>query len=151
MEEKEITKKIYVANDGKEFLLKEECEKYEAFAKEILSNIKYFRIACNPDLTETGCYQNLIYVAVYSSNYYHREIAFEWASRASGGYLGVSVQGYGFQPKFEVFESNKEEFDKCAPIIWGGIALKSERNFLSPKAVEGFSENFDYMKEWGFK
>ncbi len=151
MEEKEITKKIYVANDGKEFLSKEECEKYEAFAKEVLSKIKYFRIHCNPDLTETGYYQHWIYVAVYSSNYYHCEIAFELALREFKGYLGESVQGYGFQPKFEVFVSNKEEFEKCSPVIWGGRELKSERRLLSPMTIEGFPSNFDYKKEWGFK
>ena len=31
MLEKEVTKKIYVADDNKEFLSKEECEKYETF------------------------------------------------------------------------------------------------------------------------
>ena len=31
MEKKEITKTIYIANDGKEFLTKEDCEKHEKF------------------------------------------------------------------------------------------------------------------------
>jgi hypothetical protein len=151
MEEKEITKKIYVANDGKEFLSKEECEKYERFVKEILSNVKYFRIDCHPDLTETGLFQHKIFVAVYSSHYCHREIAFEWALRAFDGYLGVSVQGCGFQPQFNVYESNKKDYDECPPTIWGGTSLKNERLFLSPKPIDGFIKNIDYMKEWGFK
>lgn len=33
MEIKKITKTVYIANDGKEFLSKEDCEKYENFAK----------------------------------------------------------------------------------------------------------------------
>ena len=41
METKEITKTVYIAYDGKEFLSKEDCEKYENFAKKILSRIKY--------------------------------------------------------------------------------------------------------------
>ena len=56
MLEKEVTKKIYVADDNKEFLSKEECEKYETFVKEILSRIEYFCISCQPDLTETGLF-----------------------------------------------------------------------------------------------
>ena len=39
METKEITKTIYIANDGKEFLTKEDCEKHERFVEEILSRI----------------------------------------------------------------------------------------------------------------
>lgn len=33
----------------------------------------------------------------------------------------------------------------------GGTDLKSERIFLSPIKVEGFPDNINYMKEWGFK
>ena len=38
METKEITKTVYIAYDGEEFLSKEDCEKYENFAK------KYFHV-----------------------------------------------------------------------------------------------------------
>ena len=41
MEKKEIIKTIYIANDGKEFLTKEDCEKHEKFVEKILSRIKY--------------------------------------------------------------------------------------------------------------
>lgn len=151
METKEITKTIYIANDGKEFLTKEDCEKHEKFVKEIHSRIKYFCIRCHPDLTETGYFQHKIYVAVFSEHYLYKEITFEWALRKFNGYLGESVQGYGFQPCFSVSEVSKEEYEECPAIIWGGTPLKSEKIFLSPKPVEGFPENIDYMKEWGFK
>ncbi len=151
METKEITKTIYIANDGKEFLTKEDCEKYETFVKETLSRIKYFCINCNPDLTETGYFQHKIYVAVFSEHYLYEDIAFEWALRKFGHLLGESVQGYGFQPRFSVSEISKEEYETCSPTEWGGSKLKSERIFLSPKYVDGFPENIDYMKEWGFK
>lgn len=151
METKEITKTIYIANDGKEFLTKEDCEKYETFVKETLSRIKYFCINCNPDLTETGYFQHKIYVAVFSEHYLYEDIAFEWVLRKFGHLLGESVQGYGFQPRFSVSEISKEEYETCSPTEWGGSKLKSERIFLSPKYVDGFPENIDYMKEWGFK
>ena len=77
METKEITKTIYIANDGKEFLTKEDCEKHERFVEEILSRIKYFCIRCNPDLTETGislikymwlCFLNITYIKILHFN-----------------------------------------------------------------------------------
>lgn len=151
MEKKEITKTIYIANDGKEFLTKEDCEKHEKFVTEILSRIKYFCVRCYPDLTETGYFQHKIYVAVFSKHYLYKEIAFEWALRKFNGYLGESVQGYGFQPQFSVSEVSKEEYENCPPTEWGGSKLKSEKKFLSPKSVDGFPENIDYIKEWGFK
>lgn len=151
METKEITKTIYIANDGKEFLTKEDCEKHERFVEEILSRIKYFCIRCNPDLTETGNFSHKIYVAVFSKHYLYKDIAFQWALKKFGTYLGESVMGYGFQPHFNVSEVSKEEYEECPATVWGGTPLKSEKIFLSPKSVEGFPENIDYMKEWGFK
>ena len=145
MLEKEVTKKIYVADDNKE-----ECEKYETFVKEILSRIEYFCISYLPDLTETGLFQQKLYVAVYSNNHYHEEIAFNWAIKTCG-YLGHGVQGYGFQPNFSLSKSNRIDFDECKPIKWGNTDVKSERLFLSPIEVDGFPENINYMREWGFK
>lgn len=151
MEEREIKRKIYVAEDGKEFLTKEECEKHEKFAREVLSKIAYFTVFCQPDLTETGTFQHKIYVAVLSDHYQQKAIATEWCIRKFG-YLGESVQGYGFQPHFALNDSNEEEYKECAPLKWAGWSNhESERIFLSPKAVDGFPENIDYMKEWGFK
>ena len=77
METKEVTKTVYIADDGKEFLTKEDCEKHEKFVKEILSRIKYFCIRCHPDLTETGsfiikymwqCSQNITYIKILLLN-----------------------------------------------------------------------------------
>ena len=149
MEIKKITKTVYIANDGKEFLTKEDCEKYEKFVEETLSRIKYFCIRCNPDLTETGNFTHKIYVAVFSKHYQYKDIAFQWALKNFGTYLGV--MGYGFQPHFNVSEVSKEEYEKCPPTEWGGSNLKSDKIFLSPMPVEGFPENIDYMKQWNFK
>lgn len=57
----------------------------------------------------------------------------------------------GVQPHFSVSEVSKEEYENCPPTKWGGTPLKSKKIFLSPKSVEGFPENIDYMNEWGFK
>lgn len=146
METKKITKTVYIANNGKEFLTKEDCEKHEKFVEEILSRIKYFCIRCHPDLTETGYFQHKIYVAVFSEHYLYRDIAFQWALKKFGTYLGESVMGYGFQPHFSVSVVSKEEYEECS-----ATPLRGDKIFLSPKPVDGFPENIDYMKEWGFK
>lgn len=142
MKTKEVVKKVYIAEDGKEFLNKEECEKYEKLCEEVLSKIRYFRIACEPDLTETGLYQKTFYVAVFSPKYYYaQEIAEEFALRKYGHFLIPSVQGYGFQPSFDINSIKKEDWD-------GG---RYEKVFLSSIPVDGFPRNYDFMKEWGFK
>ena len=90
--------------------------------------------------------------AVLSKNgLFSKEIAFQWALKKFGTYLGESVMGHGFQPHFSVSEVSKEEYEKCPATVWGGAPLKSEKIFLIPKSVDGFPENIDYMKEWGFK
>lgn len=142
MKTKEVVKKVYVAEDGKEFLVKEECEKYENFYKEVLSKMRYFRIMCEPDLTETGYFQKTFYVAVFSPKYFHAiDIANEFALRKYGHFLIPSVQGYGFQPSFSIDCINKEEWENG----------RYERVFLSSIPVDGFPQNYDFMKEWGFK
>lgn len=152
MQEKMITKTVYVAKDGKEFLGKEECLKYEEFLDRVLSNIQYFSIFCDPDLNETGGFTREIHVAVYSVHSFHKEIAFEWALKRFS-YLGVSVQGWGWQPYFSIKEITKEKYMSIELTDFNNrhCNKSQEKVFLSPKKVDGFPENFDYVKEWGFK
>lgn len=89
-------------------------------------------------------------ISILIEDYFYKDIAFEWALRKFG-YLGESVQGWGFQPHFSVSEVSKEEYEKCPPTEWGGSNLKSDKIFLSPISVEGFPENIDYMEQWNFK
>lgn len=151
MRKETVTKTIFIPEDGKEFVNQEDCEKHEKYVKEVLSKIKYFCIRCNPDLTETGYFMHKIYTAVLSKHSFHKEIAFEYALGKFGGFLGESVQGYGYQPRFSVSEVTKEDYEECSATVWGGTPLKSEKIFLSPEPVEGFPENIDYIKEWGIK
>ena len=74
MKETKITKTIYIADDGKEFFSKSECENYEKNVLSVMKNIKYFSVQSNPDLTETGSFQSNSYFAVYSGYGYHKEI-----------------------------------------------------------------------------
>lgn len=152
MKKQKITKDIYIAEDGREFLTKEECEKYEDFVQEHISRMCYFRIIYGPDLTETGRYQRQTDVAVLAPKWhaYPKEVAFEWALRKFGHYLMESVQGWEFMPSFEIMPISRDEYEK-EPDSRFSMVKKKERVFLSPEAVEGFPKNYNYMKEWGFK
>ena len=76
MEVKEIIKKIYIAEDGKEFLSEEKCLEYE---DEILC-IRYYLIISHPSIRN---YQDIfVLAAVYNRNRdssSHYSIAFKWA------------------------------------------------------------------------
>lgn len=152
MQEKMITKTVYVAQDGKEFSGKEECLKYEKFLEEVLSKIEYFSIFCDLDLTETGEFTREIHVAVYSERYFHKEIAFEWALKRFG-YLGVGVQGYGWQPHFSINKISKKQYMSLEVTDFNKRHhnKSQEKIFLSPKKIEGFPEIFNYVEAWGFK
>lgn len=143
---KEENRKVYVAEDGKEFLDKKECESYE----KKVGNIKYFRVAHSPDLTETGSFVNRTYVAVYSNCYHHKDVVINYFLQKFG-YLCTSVMGYGFQTAFDVYPCTKEDFIKAESNKWGGRPTQTTKMLLSPIDIEGFEERFDYYKEWGFK
>ena len=152
MKKQKITKDIYIAEDGREFFTEEECKKYEELVNNTLSRIRYFRTMYGPDLTETGLYQRQIDVAVFTPKWsgYQIEVAFEWALRKFGHYLTEGVQGYGFMPFFKIIPISREEYEKKPDSRFSPVKEK-ERVFLSPEAVEGFPENYNDMKEWGFK
>ena len=139
---REETKKVFVADDGKVFVDKAECEKYESFKKDI----KYFKVMANPDLTETGCMQNTYCVAVYSKHFCHRHIVENWCvQEMHWPILGVSVMGYGFQEHFTILPSTEKEY-----FLPNGNYMEGSY-LLSPIAFDGYPEPFDYMTAWGFK
>ena len=152
MQEKTIKKTVYVAVDGKEFSGKEECLKYEKLLDEVFSKIEYFSVFCDPELTETGVFTREIHVAVYSERYLHKEIAFEWALKRFG-YLGVGVQGYGWQPYFSINKISKEQYMSLEVTDFNKMHYhdSQEKVFLSPKRIEGFPDIFNYVEAWGFK
>ena len=80
MEEK--MKAVYVAKDGKAFLDKEKCKKYE---KEILDKIKYYSIYYDFDYTEGRGFQSLVHVAVVPSGNDDAEVIAEKYAIPVGG------------------------------------------------------------------
>lgn len=136
------TVELFVANDGKEFLSKKDCERYE---KDVLAEkkyVKYFEVCYSPDLTETGCYNARLQVAVYSFEGYHSTIAMNWCIEERNMKLLCSgVQGWGYLPFFEIRPISEKEY----------FTADCQKNFLSPKDIDGFPTKFDYMSHWHFR
>ena len=151
---KEVLTTVYKSFDGKIFKTKEECENYEASRKEIEENIEYFMVHYEPDLTETGYFQRIMFVAVYSNYFLHFDVITNYCIKKFR-YLGPSVQGYGFQRYFRINKIKKEEFFEKQVSPFNKAVVAERFLILSPKKFEDFfpkdSIYFDYMKEWGFE
>ena len=151
MEEKIIKKTVYIAKDGKEFINKEECKKYE---EEFLNKIKYFAIAYNFDFTEGRGFQSLAYVAVVPSRYDSATVlANKYAIDVlnNGIYAGQGCQGYGLQETYSLRLIAKDVYDANEGVGWGCNSKHGKQILISEKPIEGFPEPFNYRKEWGIK
>lgn len=151
MEEKTIQKTVYIAKDGKEFLDKKECEKYE---KEFLDKIKYFSIYYNFDYNEGRGFQSIVHVAVIPSSYDYAEvIAEKYAIDVlnKGVFAGQGCMGYGLQKTYSLHNSTKESFENNEGVNWGCNSPHGTQVFISENVVEGFPEPYNYRKEWGIK
>lgn len=135
-----VSKTIYIAKDGREFLSADECKKYE----ELYIKMRYFKIYYEYDLTEGRGFSRHVYVAVCPSRF---DNPFTIAERyaidvlCEGHYASVGCQGYGLQKYYELIESDKEDYDKA----------KDRQVLISQRPIEGFPEPFDYYKEWNLR
>lgn len=151
MEEKTIKKTVYIAKDGKEFLDKEECEKYE---KEFLDRIKYFSIYYNFDYNEGRGFQSVAHVAVIPSRYDKAGvIAEKYAIDVlnDGVFAGQGCQGYDLQKTYSLHSSTKETFENNEGVNWGCNTRHGKQILISEESIEGFPKPFNYKKEWGIK
>ena len=146
MQTKEITKTIYIADDSREFLYEEDCKEYEKTVLNILKNVKYFKVYCSPDLSETGNYQEVFYVAVYSKiNCYHYNILLKWLVIEEGySIIRSGVMGYDYMPDFRIEETDREHYEYM-------ISSKKSTKFLSNEKIDFYPPNIDYMKIWNLK
>lgn len=151
MKEKTIQKTVYIAQDGKEFLNKKECEKYE---KEYLDKIKFFSIYYNFDYNEGRGFQSIVHVAVIPSGYDAAGvIAEKYAIDVlnNGVFAGQGCMGYGLQKTYSLHVSTKESFENNEGVDWGCNSSHGTQVFISEKSIEGFPEPYNYRKEWGIK
>ena len=140
---KKVTKtiEIWEAIDGTCFDNIGDCEQYEAQLK----NIKYFKVDCCPDLTETGYFNKHIYFMVYSRYGYQYNILENYLrNELKMTSIGPSVMGYGLQLHYLITELTRNDivFDRIDTI-------------LSPIEIDNYSckkyKYFDYMSKWGLK
>lgn len=138
MREELIQATAYIAHDGRKFLNKEDCIKYEEELKK-LEKIQYFVVSHSPDLTETGCFTTFSYVAVdpEGTGLTGEEIVTQWAIDIFG-YIGPGVQGYKLTRTFNVSKSTKKDYDSG---VRGWDKKKCDRKILiSRYSIEGFPE-----------
>lgn len=142
MTQKEIQTTVYEASDGKQFISKDDCKRYEEHLREI-ADIQYFVVWAEPELTETGRFTKKIAVAVNKHRYLAAEtIINAWAIERFG-YIGVSVQGYGLQRYYSVSKTPKDNYFNPEYNERG-----KERIFISTKDVDGFPPKTDMMSTW---
>lgn len=136
---KEIEKIIIVfeALDGTCFDKKENCERYE----DQLRCVEFFKVSYDPDLTQTGNFNNHTYFAVYSRFGYNKAILEEYLRKElDWNLVGPSVMGYGLQLHYYITDVERSEVD-----------IK-RLDVLSPIELDWYSKDkvryFNYMKEW---
>ena len=151
MEEKIIQKTVYIAKDGKEFLDKEKCEKYET---DVLDKMEFFAIEYNFDLTEGLGFRSVVNVAVIpSDDDCARVIAEKYAIDVlnNGVFAEQGCQGYGLQKTYSLRQITKDTYDANEGVLYVCNARHGKQILISEKPIEGFPEPFNYKKEWGIK
>lgn len=154
----EKTINVYVSDDGREFLDEKSCSMYEKKLDDFNRNIKFFRLDWNPDLNETGCFQDHALMVVYSSCGYHEQLVSKFAQdKLKQPIIGPSVMGYGFQSYFSIHYIKDKEVYKSTRfkkvfILSPDDKISDDRILL--KFIPGTFEHvnaFNYIKEWNLK
>lgn len=142
MTQKEMQTTVYEAYDGKLFISKDDCKRYEQHLREI-ADIQYFVVWAQPELTETGNFTKKIAVAVNKHRYLDAETIVNAYAIERFGYIGVSVQGYGLQRYYSVSKIPKDNYFNPEYNERG-----KERIFISTKDVDGFPPATNVMERW---
>ena len=142
---------IFKAFDGTIFESETQCTEYERRKNMFLKQVEYFLVRHSPDLNETGILTEAFLVAVYSTSELRREIVMNYCIKRFG-YLGPSVQGYGFQHQFCILSTDYNTYMSGVVDDWKG-RQRYDKILLSPIELDEIKdvERIDYMKEWGFK
>lgn len=151
MEEKEIIKKVFIANDGKEFLDRDECQKYE---EEFLNKVKYFSVSYNFDMNEGRGFQSVAHIAVIPSRYDDAEVIAERYAideLCGGVFAGRGAQGFGLMKYYSIRETNKDTYFANEGVKWGCNTYDGDMFLISEEPIEGFPTPYNYRKKWGIK
>lgn len=140
---KKVTKSIevFISNDGKEFFSEKECREHDL----LISNIKYFKSAYNPDLTEGRGYFSEMYMAVNPiSKNIHTAYALKYMVGLCEGDIVKYVQGceHVAMPYFTIPELiTQEEYENAKPGNIGGYRRNKSKILLSDTPINGYPEN----------
>ena len=141
---------VFISEDGKEFINKDECSKYENTTLKMENDIKYFRYYTNMDLNETGMFYNCNYAAVYIKGFddcYYEVMLQYLVDKHKGRVIHENVQGYGVAKMFSISSCTKAEYFKAEPKKWGGHNTETEKILLSETPIDGFPDNIPVMSK----
>lgn len=130
-EERMIKMMVYIANDGKEFKSESECKSYE----KLLKKIKYFTVRYNPELNETGVFQNFLNLVVICGYPVHEEIVRSFIRER----LGIEkefckgIMGVGYSKTFSIKENSDADLDDCNGILFGDEVQPDVNRFIEKK------------------
>lgn len=147
MKQETIQTTVFYADDGKKFLDKEECQKYERHMNQ-LRKIQFFLVMHTPDLNETGGFTSATYVAINpdGTDLTDEDILNQWAIDKFG-FIGCGVMGWRFLKRYSFRKVNKVEFDSG---IYDSFYKKKAdtKVFLSLTPVDGLPEPTNVFTSW---
>lgn len=111
---KEVTRKIYEAEDGKVFEDAAACQRYEAEIKEREKRTSYWRVTHKPDLTEGRGYYGCTFLEVYGPEWAQQELVEDYCYRTHGRPVAF-VQGVSPMRNWSVAKLTREQFLKNEP------------------------------------
>lgn len=149
---------VYIADDGREFIDAKECEQYEKKLEDYRKHLKIFTLRYSPDLTETGCFQRVATVVVYSRYFWHHAIVERYAVDVlNQPILESSVMGYGFQQHFGITEVKFPQ-SELENVVHGDLIILAPTEVINDPMLMHFIPgkyetrlDFDYMYNWKFK
>lgn len=152
MKEIEKTITVYVADDGKEFTNKANCELYEKENK----HTRWFRVMHTPDLNETGNLLCASYFVVYSDYWCYDAILDDYLRKElKYSKIGPSVMGYGLLEHYKIVNVDRSVIDNEIKMDFEVGKTKKIITILSPKKLDWIDyencEYFNYMKAWDLK
>ena len=125
---KTIEKRIFVTDDGMEFMDEESARRHEMNLK----NILHFLVSYNPDRTETGRYTQRMAIAVHTAQKCHKNIIYQYLTKKlHWNPIIKGVQGYGYMSAFAIEAIDYKMFKSDS-------FIENQRLFLSEIDVKGY-------------
>lgn len=147
MTTKEEKRTIYVSDDGKEYLTEKECKIRDYFVKNIMQDIRFYRLIPSAHYLEKYKLGRIYNIAVYAEKY-HYEIAMRFALEIYEKIFGVENNNEFIN--FKLKESSQDEFEDTIAVNYprAEINVKIGQILLSKEQIQGFPEKWDYIENF---